>query len=188
MALTLQKRIASQVPPPTRDEAERFVMDHPDMFANRKFFIVEQLRMKRPSDPDKLKELEPLKTMDQVVAWLVQQHLSYDHGIDTVDTLANNPQLNDFLLKLPPDEVFVIPAGDYLLIDKIIETKELPLTGDTAVDRATDVLRNQRTVEAVARAENQILARSASTIRYNDAYKPTPEPGQGGAKAKAASR
>ena len=181
LALTLQKRIASQVPPPTRDEAERFVTDHPEMFANRKFFIVDQLRMKRPPDPDKLKELEPLKTMDQVEAWLVQQHIVYDHALDTIDTLATNPQLTDFLTKLPGQEVFVIPAGDLLLIDQIIETKELPLTGDKAVDQATDILRNQRTVEAVARAENQILARSASTIRYNDAYKPAPASGQSGA-------
>ena len=183
LALTLQKRIASQVPPPTRDEAERFVLDHPEMFANRKFFIVDQLRMKRPPDAAKLKELEPLKTMDQVEAWMSQNHIYYDHALDTIDTLNTNPQLTDFLLKLPPNEVFVIPAGDLLLIDQITETKELPLTGDKAVDQATDVLRNQRTVEAVARAENQILARSANTIRYTDAYKPVQTAAQGaGAK------
>lgn len=172
LALALQKRIASQVPPPTRDEAERYVSDHPDMFAQRKFFIVDQLRVKRPPDTERLKQLEPLKTMVQVQTWLDQQKLDYDHAVDTIDTLTTNPQLTDFLLKLPSDEVFVIPSGDLLLIDQITETKVVPVTGDQAVNRAIDVLRNQRTLEAVARAENQILARSASSIRYNDAYKP----------------
>jgi EpsD family peptidyl-prolyl cis-trans isomerase len=173
LALALQTRIASQVPPPTRDEAERYVADHPDMFAQRKFFVLDQLRVKRPPDTERLKQLEPLKTMDQVEAWLMQQHIEYDHTVDVIDTLNTNPQLVDFLLKLPPDEVFVIPNGDLLLIDHIVETKVLPVTGDVATARATDVLRSQRTLEAVARAENQILARSASAIRYNDAYKPT---------------
>jgi EpsD family peptidyl-prolyl cis-trans isomerase len=174
LALTLQKRIASQVPPPTRDEAERYVLDHPDMFAQRKFFIVDQLRVKRPPDTERLKQLEPLKTMAQVEAWLDQQHIEYDHAYDVVDTLNTNPQLVDFLMKLPADEVFVIPTGDLLLIDQIVETKVLPVTGDIAVAHATDVLRSQRTLEAVARAENQILAKYANTIRYNDAYKPRP--------------
>lgn len=188
LALALQKRIASQVPPPTRDEAERYVTDHPDMFAQRKFFVVDQLRVKRPADTERLKQLEPLKTMEQVETWLQQQHLDYDHGVDVIDTLNTNPQLTDFLIKLPPDEVFVIPTGDILIIDHIVETKVLPVTGDAAVARATDVLRNQRTLEAVARAENQILARYASDIRYNDAYKPQTTPTQGAAKPSTSAR
>jgi EpsD family peptidyl-prolyl cis-trans isomerase len=182
LALSLQKRIASQVPPPTRDEAERYVADHPDMFAQRKFFVVDQLRVKRPPDTERLKQLEPLKTMDQVETWLNQQHIEYDHTVDVIDTLSTNPQLVDFLLKLPAEEVFVIPNGDLLLIDHVVETKVVPTTGDPAVARATEVLRNQRTFEAVARAENQILARYASQIRYNDAYKPTTAPAPGAAK------
>src|SRR5262245_58899308 len=35
-ALILQRKLAGQVPPPTRDEAQRFVDEHPDMFANRR--------------------------------------------------------------------------------------------------------------------------------------------------------
>jgi EpsD family peptidyl-prolyl cis-trans isomerase len=182
LAMMLQRRIAGQVPPPTRDEAERFVNEHPDMFAQRKLFLVDQIRMKRPPDAQKLKELEPLKTMDEVEAWLVKQKVDFEHTIDAIDTLGSDPKLIDFIEKLPAQEVFVVPRGDVLLVNRIREVAVIPLTGERAISYALDALRNQRTLEAVAREENAILARSAKTIRYNDAYKPTPNANQGPAR------
>jgi len=176
LALTLQKRVAGRVPPPTRDEAERFVADHPDMFAQRKFFILDQLRVQRPPDSERLKQLEPLKTMAEVQAWLDQQHLDYDHTVDIIDSLTTTPELIDFLVKLPADEVFVIPNGDVLMINHVESTKIIPVTGDQAINRAIDVLRTQRTLEAVTRAENQIIAQSAASIQYNKSYRPAPAP------------
>jgi EpsD family peptidyl-prolyl cis-trans isomerase len=172
LAMTLQRKIAAQVPPPTRDEAERFVTDNPTMFAQRRFFVVDQIRMRRVPDVQKLKELEPLKTMEDVEAWLVKNHVDYERTMDSIDTLGTDARLIDFIDKLPPNEVFVVPRDNILLVNQIRETRSLPLTGDRAINYALDYLRNQRTLEAVARAENQILAKAATQIRYNDAYRP----------------
>ena len=152
LALLLQRKIAGQVPPPTRDEAEHFVAEHSEMFAQRRFLVVDQIRMKRPPDAQKLKELEPLKTMEDVEAWLVKQRVDYDRTVDTIDTLTSDARLIDFITKLPPAEVFVVPRGDVLLVNQIRETRSLPVTGDRAVNYALEAMRNQRTVEAVALA------------------------------------
>ena len=45
----LQFKIANAVPPPSQDEAERFVTDNPDIFAERKIFQVDEIQMARPS-------------------------------------------------------------------------------------------------------------------------------------------
>jgi peptidyl-prolyl cis-trans isomerase C len=173
-ALILQRKLAGQVPPPTRDEAQRFVEEHPDMFAQRRFYILDQIRMKRPPDAQKLKQLEPLKTMTEVEGWMAQQKVDYERAVDAFDTFGTDPRLVDFIEKLPPSEVFVVPRGDILLINQILEVRQVPLTGDRAVTYALDLIRNQRTLEAVARAENQILAKSAGAVRYAAAYKPPP--------------
>lgn len=173
-ALILQRKLAGQVPPPTRDEAQHFVDEHPDMFANRRFYILDQIRMKRPPDAQKLKQLEPLHSMTEVEAWLAKERVDYERAVDAFDTFGTDPRLVDFIEKLPPSEVFVVPRGDILLINQVQEVKAVPLTGDRAVNYALDLMRNQRTLEAVARAENQILARSAGAVRYAAAYKPQP--------------
>src|SRR5580693_301895 len=62
----LQRKIAADIPQPTRAEAQEFVNTNVDIFSQRKVFEVDQIRMPRPSDPAILKSLEPLKTMEQV--------------------------------------------------------------------------------------------------------------------------
>jgi EpsD family peptidyl-prolyl cis-trans isomerase len=65
---SLQNKIAAESPPVTKEEADRFVVSHPDIFSQRKVFAIDYIRMPRPSDPAVIKALEPLKTLEQVDA------------------------------------------------------------------------------------------------------------------------
>jgi hypothetical protein len=71
--------------------------------------------------------------------------------------------------------VFLYPgANGVLLVNQIRETHVVPFEGDQATKYALAVLKRQRTQEAVARQLRQIVTAQAKTVRYNDAYKPTP--------------
>src|ERR1700752_4072562 len=43
----VEQKIASTVPPATKDEAQRFIDSHPDMFSQRKIYILDQLQMRQ---------------------------------------------------------------------------------------------------------------------------------------------
>ena len=182
LAQTLQAKLANSVPPPSDEEAQRFITDHPDIFAQRKIFVVDTIRMARPTDPNIIKGLQPLKSLPDVDAYLTANHVEHGRTSGNIDAVGADPKLVDAILKLPPNEVFLYPANGLVLINQVRETQVVPFGGDQAQKYALALLKKQRTQEAVARQLRQIVTAATPDIRYNDAYKPVQAPSKSGPK------
>jgi peptidyl-prolyl cis-trans isomerase C len=177
LAQMLEKKIAVGVPPPSSEEATRFITDHPDIFAQRKVFVVDTIRMARPADPDIIKGLQPLKSLPDVEAYLTANHIDHGRTSGNIDVIGMEPKLVDQIVKLPPNEVFLYPGPNgILLVNQIRETHIVPFEGDQAQKYALDLIKKQRTQEAVGRQLQQIIGQAGSEVKYNDAYRPTPAP------------
>jgi EpsD family peptidyl-prolyl cis-trans isomerase len=174
LAQTLEAKLAKAVPPPTTEEAQRFVTDHPDIFAQRKIFVIDTIRMAQPKDPNVLKGLEPLKTLPDVENYLTAQHIEHARASGDLDAVGADPKTIDMLVKRPAGDVFIFPANGVLLINQIRETHVVPFEGDPATKYALAYLTRQRTQEAVRREAGELVAAAAKTVRYNDAYRPAP--------------
>jgi peptidyl-prolyl cis-trans isomerase C len=174
LAQTLQQKLVAGVPQPTREEAQTFVSSHPDTFLERKVFVVDQIRMPRVP-MEVLKSLEPLKTMEEIEVVLNKDSIPHQRSDASLDAVGADPRLVDFILKLPAGEVFVLPANEGLLVNRVKETKVVPFTGDPATQYATKWLARQRTQEAVSRSFNQYLTAAASKVQFNKDYAP-PKP------------
>jgi EpsD family peptidyl-prolyl cis-trans isomerase len=172
LAQTLQNKLANSVPAPSDEEAQRFITDHPDIFAQRKIFVVDTIRMARPTDPNLIKGLQPLKTLPDVDAYLTANHIEHARTSGNIDAVGADPRLVDAIVKLPPGEVFLYPANGVLLVNQVRETHVVPFQGDQAQKYALALLKKQRMQETVARGLHQIVAEAAKTVVYNDAYKP----------------
>ncbi len=179
----LQQNIVSKMPAITREDAEGFVRSNPDMFAERKIFTVDQVQMRRFNDPALLKALEPLKTLDQIEALLNARKIPFGRTQGKIDASTLDPRLLNDIMKLPPNEVFVIPSSDRVVVNQIVDTRIEPFMGQAAVDFATKALLRQRTGEAVQREFSQILKKSAPTVRFNRDYAPPDLLNAGGAAA-----
>lgn len=174
---SLENKIAAAVPAPTRDEAERFVTDHPNIFSERKVWLVDQIRIVRPSNPRTLDQLKPLNTMDEIIAWLTTQKIEYRRGNAGLDAVGADPTVVEKIVNLPPSEVFIIPEGNLVTINQIKEVKTVPFTGEPAVNYALNLLRTQRTGVAVRRQLEAIVAKGSGKVRYGEAYTPSkPKP------------
>jgi EpsD family peptidyl-prolyl cis-trans isomerase len=187
MVQTLQAKIATDMPQPAPEEVDRYIADHRDVFAERKIFDLDQITLTRPTDPEKLKAFEPLKTMAEVETMLKREQIDYRHIVNAVlDSVGANPQLIERILKLPPNEVFVLPAGGNLLVNQIRQTRVVPFTGEPARNYALGLLRNQHLQETMQRALSAIMAKAQSSIKYNKAYAPPPAaPAEGAPAAKS---
>lgn len=173
----LQNKLVNAVPAPTDEEAQRFISDNPDIFAQRKVFVVDTIRMARPSDPNIIKGLEPLKTLPDVEAYLTANKIDHGRTSGNIDVVGMDPKLVAQIVKLPPNEVFLYPGPNgILLVNQIRETHIVPLVGDQANKYAVAVLKKQRTQEAVGRQLKQLVQAQLPTVRYNDAFKPAPQP------------
>lgn len=176
-----QAQLTKAVPPPSHEEVEKFVADHPDMYAQRKIFEVDQLRFPRPNNPEVIKGLQPLKTLEAVAALMTANKVPFRTGRSEVDALALDPSVVDQIVKLPPGEVFIVPANNLLVANHIVSTRVEPIVGEAATQHATAFLKNLRTQEAVRKQFGTVLAAGKKDIVYSKAYQPPPE-----AKAAAA--
>jgi EpsD family peptidyl-prolyl cis-trans isomerase len=178
LSQTLESKLAAAVPAPSDEEAQRFITDHPDIFAQRKQFVVDTIRMARPTDPNLIKGLQPLKTLPDVDAYLTANHIEHARTSGNIDAVGADPRLIDQIVKLPPNEVFLYPGPNgILLVNQIREVHVVPFEGDQATKYALAVMKKQRTQDAVSRQLRQIVVGQAKTVRYNDAYKPAPPTG-----------
>ncbi|HEX4182360.1 MAG TPA: hypothetical protein VHY34_03800 [Caulobacteraceae bacterium] len=176
LAQALQNKSAAAVPAPTDDEAQRFITDHPDIFAQRKIFVVDTIRMARPTDPDLIKGLEPLKTLPDVEAYLTAHNIEHGRTSGNIDAVGADPRLIDQIVKLPPNEVFLYPGQNgVLLVNQIRDVHIVPFQGDDATKYAMALLKKQRTQEAVGKQMRQIVQADAKQVQYNEAYKPAPQ-------------
>lgn len=169
-----QASIAKSVPPPSKEEVDRFIAAHPDVYANHKIYEVEQIRMPRVNDPKLIADLRPLDTMESVGALLTERKVPFRVAADRIDTLGIDPEIVNQIAKLPPGEIFVIPAGNMLAVNRIVNTTVTPTPPDVATKHATQYLKNQRTQQAIARQFQSVIAAAQKDVKYSKAFEPPP--------------
>jgi EpsD family peptidyl-prolyl cis-trans isomerase len=169
---TWETQIAKAVPEPSSVEATKFITDHPAMYAGRKLYDVDQIRFPRPSDPEVIKALAPLKSLEEVSALLKSHNIPVRASQDQMDPLNVDPRLFDQIVKLPPGEVFLMPGGNAVIANRIRESRDAPLTGDVAMKHATAYLKAQHTREALQRQFGSILEAGRTKVKFAKAYEP----------------
>jgi EpsD family peptidyl-prolyl cis-trans isomerase len=170
LAQSLEQKVASQVPQATRDEAQRYVDAHPDVYAQRKVFVLDQIRMPRPNDPVLIKTLQPLKTFDEIQAVLAKFKIPYQRGTATLDSLGVDPRIIELIVKLKPDDLFVLPQGQLLTVNLIKETKVVPFTGEPAIQFAQKFISRQRTQQAVQGRMQQLFLGAKDKVKYSKEF------------------
>lgn len=169
----MQRKIAGGVANPSRVEAEKFVAEHPHMFAERRVMVVDQIVVGKFS-PELMKKLEPLTTLEQVETALSRESLDFQRTTTVLDTLNAPEGLTETLMKLPAGEIFIFPRGNAVFVNQIRESRTLPFTGERAVNYASAGLKQMRTQEAVSRQIEALRKGASDKITYNDKYKPDP--------------
>ena len=172
LAQSLQQKLVAAVPTPTPEEAQQFVTSHPESFAQRQVFAVDQIQARGPMSAAQIKSFQPLKTMDQIEQQLKSMHADYRRGEASIDTLGADPRLVQAIIKLPAGEVFIIPQNTTILFNTVKGVTPKPFQGKPATDYATQALRQQRANEAASRQMQQVIAQGASKVMFNPAYQP----------------
>ena len=166
----LETKVAASVPGPTKEEAEQFEETNPNLFVERKIFDIDQIRFFRPSDPQIVKKLEPLQTMDEIVTFLNQNHISFQRGNNTMDSLGQNPKLLGAILALRQHEVFILSSQSEIFVNEIQDVRTVPFVGEPATKFALNSLKNTHIQDAVIRQLKFILAKNAGSVRLNKEF------------------
>lgn len=168
----LQREMSAAVKKPTQTEVQTFIAQNPDLFAERKIFTVDQIQFEAPKDPNILRKYQPLKSLDEVEAMLKQDGLQYRRAPTKLDVATANPELVQQVLKMPKDEIFIIPAGRVMVANRITGTEVQPLTGEQAQQLATGMIQQKKFQELLKRDLEPKVKKAESEVKYQAGFGP----------------
>lgn len=172
LAQMLQRSLATAVKQPTAQEVQTYIAQNPQLFAERKIFSVDQIQFEAPQDMRKLAAYQPLKTMEEVEAQVKKDGLRYRRAPATLDVATANPQLVQQVLKLPAGEIFIIPAGQSVVANRITGERVEPLGGEDANRLATSMLQQQRYQDLIKRDVEPKVKAAQEKVKYQEGYAP----------------
>lgn len=182
----LRDKIAGGIAQPTDAEVEKYQAAHPDRFAQRKIYAIDQVVFAPPSSAAKLKEFAPLKTLDQLTAKLSADNVQFRRAPSQIDTAALPPEIAAKIASLPAQEMFILPTQQGLTANIITSTTVLPVPADQAREIALNALRTERFGKAADAQLNDRLKKARETVKYQAGYSAPPQlPGSGATPAAA---
>ena len=182
-----ERKLATALAPPTAADAQAYVASHPDQFAARRIFTVDQL-IAAPNSKLDAQKLSSLKTLEDVKALFDANGVPYQESVGEMDSLSANPQMLAQIAKLPPGEVFVVPQRGAYVFNRIASVRTVPFKGDLANNFAMNALRQQHGQEAIRNNIVALRKAAESKIVYAPGFKPdTPPPAKPAAAAAPAA-
>ncbi|MES2492309.1 MAG: hypothetical protein V4579_03405 [Pseudomonadota bacterium] len=166
----LERNVTAGLPQVPREEVVKYVADHPATFANRKRIWVDQLQV-AAIDPEIVKMLEPLNTMEEITALFDRTQITYIRSANVLDTSNMDPQAALALSKMGTNSVFITPKGGGALeVSRIASIRVEPITGAAAEQSAGRYLSQARTTAAAHAAMKKIIDAGQSKVRLNPKY------------------
>lgn len=167
----LQGSIARAVPKVSPGQATDYVRDHPELFGQRRVALLEQVQVQQIT-PAVVKQMEPIETMDGIVALLESNKIPFRRGNGALDPLQVEPEIYKKVVALGENKVFITPAGSGVQISRITGYKDAPLTGEDAQRAAQAVLSQRQTVGQVRSQFDSIIKEGQKDVKINAAFQP----------------
>jgi EpsD family peptidyl-prolyl cis-trans isomerase len=172
-----QDRLVKAVPASNPDEVNTFIAQHPDLYSARKIFTIDVVRFQMPNDPSLAKALQPLHTLDEVRAELAARKIpSQAQNGTQVDALAVDPRFVEQIMKLKPDDVFIVPQqGGVVSAGYVVSMRVQPVPDDIAKRHAAEYIRRTRIQQSVNRQFSFVVQSGLKEVKYAKGYEP-PKP------------
>ena len=160
----MQKKIGG-IEKPTAAEVSEYYSKHPEFFAQRKQFDMQQLIIdtRELSEPLKL-AADKARTLDDVAAWLDANKVAYVRGEASRTTSDLAPEMSSRLKGMVPGRLFVVREGPRSMFVSISGIKDNPASLALAAPQIEKFLMTRRGKDA-AEAELARL-RSGARIDY----------------------
>jgi EpsD family peptidyl-prolyl cis-trans isomerase len=160
------QQLVSALPKPGIDVAKKYYAEHPQLFAERRIFNLQELIV--PMQPDLPEQLSAFantgKSMDEIVGWLKARDIKFTGGSATKAAEQIPMELLDRLHKLNDGQTLVAQTPQAITLIRLASSKTVPVDEATALPRIEQFQGNQRANEAVA--TNMKALRKSAKIEY----------------------
>ncbi len=162
----LQRRLA-KVARPTKEEIDKYYLDHPDFFADRKVYEFDQIIIESKNFDAELKSaVGTTKSLDDIAHWLKEHHIEYGQNSASSNTVELPVGLVKKLKDMHKGQVFALAQSDKSVIAAIKNVKDAPIKQEVAEPQIANFLMNQRNKEAADTEMSHL--RATAKIEYLD--------------------
>ena len=139
----VQRDLRSKISGISNSEIEAYIQGHPERFAKRQVFQIEQASFAPQKDMETLAAAtKDFKTMDQVEAKLKDLGIKYSRGPASLDGATLPAEMLKPIEARKPDDIFFIRSRNSASFFKVISADDSPLTGDQATNFAKREIAN----------------------------------------------
>ncbi len=198
LARAYVQQLIGAVPKPTEDEVKKYYAEHPQLFAERRIFNVQELIV--PAAPGLAEQLSGLvnsgKPVEEIIAWLKAHDTKFSGGNATRAAEQLPMDLLDRLHKLKDGQSLMAQTPQAITLIHLASSKTAPVAEAAAAPSIAQYLGTQRSNEAIAtnmkalrqKAKIEYQGDFAKPIAKTDAKTDTKaEPSTGAATAPAAA-
>ena len=163
IARSVLDQIASAQPKPTDDEAKQYFVEHPELFAQRRIFNLQEIALRKPVKDfaEIVNKVATAKTMEELSVWLKDKGIEFaaNGGTRAAEQIPLEvlPKLHQF----KDGQMAAIEGNDALFIMRIVGSRLAPVEEAQALQRIKVFLFNQRGAAAI-KQEKALLKEKAS--------------------------
>jgi peptidyl-prolyl cis-trans isomerase C len=169
MNLLLSKRLnTSQMP--SADDIARFQAAHPEVFASREIWTLNQIIYPRPKDAAVTAKLGAAKSLDEIGQILTTAGIQFTRETRKLDTAIFPHGIYEQVAKVGPGEPFIAPGADKAVANVITAREPAPLSGDQARAVAVNAMRKEQASKIVQERVKDL--RATAKIQYQPGFEP----------------
>src|ERR1700730_2057453 len=151
----IQRDLGAKATGISKNEVDAYIQAHPDQFARRQVYQIEQISFPPQKDMEALAAAtKDFNSLNQVEAKLNQLDIKFTRGTATMDSATLPPEMKKAIDARKPDDVFFFRSRTSATYFKVTSVDDKPLTGDDADQFAKRELHGD-------------LARKTATDTYN---------------------
>jgi EpsD family peptidyl-prolyl cis-trans isomerase len=153
-------------PKPTADEVKKYYAEHPELFAQRRVYSLEEITLRAKEDfgPALREQAAKAKSMKEVAVWLQAQRIPFQPNVGARAAEQVPMEMLSGLQKMKDGDIQVFASAGGFSVIRIAASKGEPVSEDKASSLIQRFLLNRKSGEAVA-AEMKAL-KAGAKIEY----------------------
>ena len=163
----VQRDMRAKITGISNSEVDAYIQAHPERFANRQVFQIEQASFPPQKDMELLAAAtKNFKTMDQVEAKLKDLGIKYSRGPASLDGATMPAEMLKPLEARKPDDIFFIRSRTNASFFKVLSADQTPLAGE----QAKELAKRELATELVKKEAQETSAAALADAKFEGDY------------------
>jgi EpsD family peptidyl-prolyl cis-trans isomerase len=165
LARAYVEQITAAVTKPTVDEAKKYYAEHPQLFAERRIYNIQEIVLPATAGvADELRKmLESGKSMEDIAGWLKGKDIKFAGGSATRPAEQIPLELLPKIHPLKVGEGLIMQNPQSVTVMRLAASQSVPVSEEVALPRIQQFLGNQRGAEAAKQQFKELKAKAKIT-------------------------